>query len=226
MSKPVIVDLFYDVRSPFSWIGFEALTRYNKKFPEMQLRLRPISLVIVGRATGNSTPMDIPAKARYMAKDLQRLAEYFNLPFHLPKDVRNVMFVKGTHAALCLLTVVSQKHPEYLEELSRVFSLRIWSRDEDVTSEKSLKEACREADVPDEIIQLLIDESQTKKADEDLRKTCDKALEHGAFGVPTYVAHYEDGPKMFFGTDRLYMLCYYLKVPYPGSLNELKSSKL
>ena len=225
-TNPVLVDLFYDVRSPYTWFGFEALVRYNKRFSQMKLRLKPASLVDIGHATGNSTPMNIPAKGRWMAKDLMRLAEYFQMPFHLPKDVHNVMFVKGTHEALCLLTVVAEKYPEYLESLSREFFMRIWSKDEDVTAVDSLKQACKDASLPSDIIDNLINESQKPEAAAVLKKTAEEALGYGAFGLPTYVAHFKDESKMFFGTDRLFMLCYYLDEKYPGPLNDLKSSKL
>ena len=224
--KPVIVDLFYDVRSPFTWFGFEALIRYSKQFPQIKLILKPVSLIDIGRATGNSTPMNIPAKGQYFAKDLMRLAEYFQMPFHLPEDVRNVMFVKGTHAALCLLTVVAEKHPEYLESLSREFFMKIWSKDEDVTMHDSLKQACSDAGLPSDIIESLIKESQSPDVENTLKKTSEEAIGYGAFGLPSYVAHFEDEPKMFFGTDRLFMLCFYLNEPYPGPLNHLKPSKL
>ena len=222
----VTLDLFYDVRSPYAWVGFEALLRYAKNFSKIKLRLRPVSLVIIGKATGNSTPMNLPAKRDYMAKDLLRLAEYFQMPFNFPKDVRHVMFVKGTHEALCLLTAVAERAPEFLESLSRAFFLRVWSKDEDVTSEDSIRQACIAAEMPLNLIDELIKESQKPEANLALNKTCEEALEHGAFGVPTYVGHFGDGPKMFFGTDRLFLLCHYLNVPFPGPLNELKSSKL
>ena len=225
-TSPIVVELFYDVRSPYAWLGFEALNRYNQKFSQMKLCLRPVSLMQIGRATGNSTPMDIPAKAKYMSKDLIRLAEYFEIPLRFPKDVRHVMFVKGTHAALCLLTVVAEKYPAYLENLSRSFFLRVWSKDEDVTSSESIYQACIDAGIPENEIEGLIQSSLTENAAAALEKTSQEALKYGAFGVPTYVAHLPKGPIMFFGTDRLFMLCHYLNVSFPGPLNTLKSSKL
>lgn len=222
----IVVELFYDVRSPFAWFGFEALNRFNKKFSQMTLKLRPVSLVQIGRATGNSTPLNLPAKAAYMTKDLRRLAEYFEMPLQFPKDVRHVMFVKGTQAALCLLTVVAEKRPSFLESLSRSLFLRIWSKDKDVTSEESLKEASIEAGIPLNDVDSLIQASQAESAATALEATGKEALKYGAFGVPTYVAHLPDKPITFFGTDRLFLLCHYLNEPFPGPLNDLKSSKL
>lgn len=47
--------------------------------------------------TGNKPPGLVPNKFSYMAKDLDRLAIYFDVPLHPPADPFEVMFQKGKH---------------------------------------------------------------------------------------------------------------------------------
>lgn len=56
------VELFYDVVSPYSYLAFELLTRYNKRWQNMELKLRPAYLRDVMIKTGNQSPGTVPAK--------------------------------------------------------------------------------------------------------------------------------------------------------------------
>lgn len=77
MSRKVIVDFFYDVISPYSYIAFEILSRYNSgQWVNAALRLRPASLAHIMQASGNKPPMMVAAKAAYMPKDIHRQGEH------------------------------------------------------------------------------------------------------------------------------------------------------
>lgn len=47
--------------------------------------------------TGNKPPGVVPNKFMYMTKDMERLADYFNVPLAAPSDPFEVMFKKGTY---------------------------------------------------------------------------------------------------------------------------------
>ena len=51
----LVVELFYDVVSPYTYIGFEALCRYRQPW-DMELRLKPIFLAALMREAGNQSP--------------------------------------------------------------------------------------------------------------------------------------------------------------------------
>ncbi|XP_076809028.1 glutathione S-transferase kappa 1-like [Clavelina lepadiformis] len=224
--EKVTVDLFYDILSPYSWVGFEALTRYRQKYDFIDLRLRPVFLGGIMSGTGNKPPGMVPAKAKYMRHDLERLCKYFDLPFNRPKNEFEVLFKKGSLSAQRLLTLVASKYPLKLEDLSRQLSIRVWSKDLDVTTIDSLTSACKDAGFSESEINSLINDFNSENVKKALQETTALAMQFNAFGVPTYVAHLPDGPQVFFGTDRLFMLAHFLKVPFPGALNNFKSSKL
>ncbi|XP_076809030.1 uncharacterized protein LOC143452080 isoform X2 [Clavelina lepadiformis] len=48
-----------------------------------------------------------------------------------------------------------------------------------------------------------------------LKNNTKLAIGQGVFGVPTYVAHFRTGPELFFGSDQLFLLAYYLNITFP-----------
>ena len=82
MSKAV-VDFYYDVVSPWSYIGFEVLLRYQSSW-NIDINLRPVFLGGVMQGSGNQPPATLPAKATYGMIDLNRSARYYGLEISMP----------------------------------------------------------------------------------------------------------------------------------------------
>lgn len=97
LGKKVLVDLFYDVTSPYSYISFVNFTRYTKKWENMELNLRPVYLAGIFSATNNTANVMVPAKGKYMMKDLPEISKFFNIDFKFPKDPEDLWFVEGSH---------------------------------------------------------------------------------------------------------------------------------
>jgi len=208
--KKVFVDLFYDIVSPYSYLCFEVLTRCNREWPNMDLQLKPVYLGGIMAGTNNVPPATVPNKAKYMHQDLPRLAKYFGVPFNFPEDIANVMFVKGTLPTQRFLTSAKRECPQQLEQLSRELFTRVWFKDEDVTTDESLKEASKKVGLPGKELESVVSALKTAEVKQCLKDTTQTALDHGAFGVPTYVVHLHDGPVMLFGLIRLFLLAQYL----------------
>ena len=79
----VEVDFYYDVVSPWSYIGFEVLLRYVEEW-NLNVTLKPVFLGGIMQASGNKPPATLPAKAAYGAADLQRSSEYYKIPISFP----------------------------------------------------------------------------------------------------------------------------------------------
>uniref|UniRef100_A0A3B4BZC1 DSBA-like thioredoxin domain-containing protein n=1 Tax=Pygocentrus nattereri TaxID=42514 RepID=A0A3B4BZC1_PYGNA len=88
-----VVELFYDVVSPYSWLGFEVGHLANVW--NLDLRFRPAYLGGVMHLSGNTSPAEVPNKAIYMATDLDRQAKYCNIPLRFPANPFEAMFEKG-----------------------------------------------------------------------------------------------------------------------------------
>uniref|UniRef100_A0A5F4WCW6 Glutathione S-transferase kappa 1 n=1 Tax=Callithrix jacchus TaxID=9483 RepID=A0A5F4WCW6_CALJA len=124
---PRTLELFYDVLSPYSWLGFEVLCRYRNIW-NINLQLRPSFIGGIMKDSGNKAPALIPRKGQYMANDIKLLRQHVQVPIQFPKDFFFVVLEKGSLSAMRFLTAVNLEHPEMLENVSRELWMRIWSR--------------------------------------------------------------------------------------------------
>ncbi|XP_060092903.1 glutathione S-transferase kappa 1 [Heteronotia binoei] len=200
-----LVDLFYDVLSPYSWLGFEVLCRYRPIW-NIELRLRPAFLGGVMNETGNQPPAMVPQRARYMTKDIPRMAKYYQVPLQAPKDFFETVIRKGSLSAMRFISAVDIAQPQFVESVSRELWMRIWNRDEDITQPESILAAAEKAGVPLEQAKKLLEMSASPEVKNRLKTTTAEAIKYGAFGMPSVVAHVDGKPELFFGSDRLELL--------------------
>ncbi|XP_052227812.1 glutathione S-transferase kappa 1-like [Dreissena polymorpha] len=218
MSAPMkkTVELFYDVVSPYTWFAFEVLCRYQNRW-NMNLRLKPVFLGGIMKGADNTRPPSANRK-QYTRKELKLLAKYFQVPLVLPTNASEMMFVKGTLKTQRFITAVDMMDSTKTEELSRQMWHRNWSRDEDITEAASLKEAGKHAGLSDTQISHGLEDMHSSKVKDRLKQFTDEALNHGAFGSPTIIAHTTDGPVMLFGSDRFPILAQVLGEKWEGPI--------
>ncbi|XP_075698547.1 glutathione S-transferase kappa 1 [Rhinoderma darwinii] len=217
MSTRKVVELFYDVVSPYSWLGFEILCRY-KNIWNIDIHLRPGFLGGIMHASGNTAPAMVPKKGSYMTKDLERLSEFYQVPLRQPSDFFHVVIKKGSLSAMRFVTAVQMSHPEFLEEVSRELWLRIWSEDKDITEPESILQAAKKAGMPEDLAKKLFSTITSPEVKNKLKETTDKALAYGVFGMPSIVAHISEKPEMFFGSDRFELLAHQLGEKWLGPM--------
>ncbi|NXX21388.1 GSTK1 transferase, partial [Podargus strigoides] len=200
-----LVELFYDVVSPYSWLGFEVLCRYQHIW-NIDLRFRPAFLGGIMQATGNKPPGLLPKRAEYMLKDIKRLAKYYQVPVQMSEDDLQRVLRTSNLGAMRFITAVDMTQPQYLEPLSREFWLRFWSQHEDISQPETLLAAAGKAGLSSEAVQKLLQMISSPAVKNRLKETTEEAIKYGAFGVPAVVAHVNDEPHLFFGSDRLELL--------------------
>ncbi|VDN31089.1 unnamed protein product [Cylicostephanus goldi] len=69
------------------------------------------------RESGNRPPGVVPAKAMYMAKDMQRNNEFWNMKLKAPKNFMELIKTKTSDTAMKLLLIVQKDHPGRLHVL-------------------------------------------------------------------------------------------------------------
>jgi len=179
------------------------------------------------KGSDNKPPMMVASKGAYMAKDLHRLRSFYQVPLKQPQNVFEVLVVKGSLSAQRLLTVVNDKKPALTEPLSRELWLRVWGRDEDITTPESLAEALKKVGVKDAEVSDLLKASADRSVADKLKEVTKEALDLEAFGAPTIIIRDKDNKKqLFFGSDRFEVLAWMLGEKYEGPLRELAASKL
>ncbi|XP_007550151.1 glutathione S-transferase kappa 1 [Poecilia latipinna] len=228
MTSKKVVELFYDVVSPYSWLGFEIICRYRNVW-NINLKFRPAFLGGIMQGAGNKPPGLVPNKFAYMTKDLHRLANYFSVPLHPPADPFEVMFQKGTLSAMRFVTAVQHMETDgdkQVEQVSRELWRRIWSEDKDVTKPESFSEAAKKAGLSDDEIEKALELSTSQEIKDKLKRSTEEALNYGAFGFPMLICHVDGKPEMFFGSDRFELMANCIGEKWLGPNPDRSASRL
>lgn len=126
------------------------------------------------------------------------------------------MFEKGSLPCQRLLVAIARDCPQYLEPVSRQLYLRIWYKDLDAIANESLAEACKDAGMPEDSIAKSVNSLSTPEIKSKLKEATMEAVDDGAFGLPAYVANINGKKKLFYGSDRIFLLAHYLGQPWLG----------
>ncbi|XP_015349233.1 glutathione S-transferase kappa 1 [Marmota marmota marmota] len=219
---PRTLELFYDVLSPYSWLCFEVLCRYQKIW-NIKLQLQPTLIAGIMKDSGNKPPGLLPRKGQYLKSELSLLKQHFQVPLRFPKDFFSVIIEKGSVSAMQFLTAVKMENPEMLEKVSRELWMRLWSREQDISEPQSILAAAEKAGLSAEQARGLLEMISTAEVKKKLREVTEVACKYGAFGLPVTVAHVDGQTHMLFGSDRMELLAYLLGEkwmgPVPPTLN-------
>ena len=183
------VEFFFDYGSPFSYLADTQLPGIAAQ-AGASITHRPMLLGAVLKATGNSSPMAVPAKARHMARELERWAKRYGVPFR-PNPfpfLRNTLRLMRGAVASRRLGIFERYHPA-------VFAAS-WADALDLGDDEVFHSVLRRAGVDADELFRAIDEQSTK---DELRWATEIAVERGVFGAPTFFVDDE----MFWGNDRL-----------------------
>ncbi len=220
-SKKVVVDLFYDIISPYSWVGFEMLCRYRHEWHSMSLRLKPFLIGGVFKESQNRSNLSITNKFEYMCKDLDRINKYYKIPIVMPKNFAEIALKKTTLKTQRFITAIDLiTKGDKTEQISRQLWKRVFVTHEDVTLPDSLREAAKKAAVSEEVVEKAIVSMEENEVKEKLRSNTSEALSYGAFGAPTIVLHLTSGPEMVFGSDRMEIIGSLIGEKYLGPLEK------
>lgn len=188
------MEYFFDLVSPYSYMAHARVGRMCEE-AGAELILRPMLLGAILNETGGKAATEIPAKERYMLRDLEMWAESYGTPLRFP-DPFPFRTLKTMRAALWL-----RDRGNLSAFVNEAFSL-YWAEG---GAPKGMKEADEDsliAEVAQRIGEdpgdVLEGASQTSSK-EALKSATAEALERGVFGAPTF---FVDG-EMFWGNDRL-----------------------
>lgn len=188
MSKTV--EFFFDLGSPASYLAYTQLPVLCRDCGAA-LVYRPMLLGGVFQATGNASPAMIPAKGRYMIRDLARYAERYGVPMRF-----NPHFPINTLSLMRLLVAVQLHQPERLDDALQALFQATWVDGVNMGDPARVAEVLAAAGLDAAALQQQIGEPAVKDA---LKATTEEAVRRGVFGAPTCFV----GDDMYFGQDRL-----------------------
>jgi len=185
---PRTLEFYFDYGSPYSYLADTQVEAIARRTGAALVR-KPMLLGGVFKATGNSSPAEQPAKAKWSAFDMPMWARYYGVPFqrnpHFP--VNTLALMRGAAAAQ-LDGVFDRYHPAMFKAM--------WVEGRNLNDAKEVAAVLTAAGLDAAKFASRIQEQDVKDR---LKATTDEAVARGAFGAPT---SFVDG-QMFFGNDRL-----------------------
>jgi len=184
------VEFFFDVGSPASYLAWTQLPGICER-TGATLVCRPMLLGGVFQATGNASPVSVPAKGRYTFIDLARFAKRYGVALRM-----NPHFPINTLTLMRAASGVQFHAPQRLQDFLRATFQAIWIDGVNLNDPALAAQVLTEAGF--DAAQLLgwAGEAEVKAF---LRTNTEEAVARGVFGAPTMFV----GSEMFFGQDRL-----------------------
>lgn len=186
MSKQV--EFFFDFGSPTSYLAWTQLPQIVEA-AGAQIVWRPMLLGGVFKASGNQSPISIPAKGRYMLQDLARFARRYDVPLafnpHFP--INTLALMRGAAGYLG-----SEQFQPYVQAVFEA----LWVQQQNLGDPEVIAAVLNAAGLDAAEFERLISDEAVKQR---LKDNTEEALQRGVFGAPTFFV----GSEMFFGQDRL-----------------------
>jgi len=184
------VEYFFDVGSPTAYLAWTQLPRIAAE-TGATIAWRAMLLGGVFKATGNTSPVTVPAKGRWMNDDITRWARRYGVRFafnpHFP--INTLTLMRGA-------TGLQMRRPANLPRYLDVVERAMWETPQNLGDPAVLAATLSAAGFDaDEFIAMVGDPEVKAK----LVATTEEAVARGVFGAPTFFV----GDAMFFGQDRL-----------------------
>ncbi|MCR9079309.1 MAG: 2-hydroxychromene-2-carboxylate isomerase [Hyphomonadaceae bacterium] len=187
------LEFFFDYMSPTSFLGWAVVPGVIER-TGAELKIRPMFLGGVMKATGNQPPGMVPAKGKYMQQDMARCCKRHGIQIFSNKH-----FPMMNTRPLTGATIRLEDDQDEQIRLMNVGFKHVWGRQDggvNTGDEAEFKEAFGSEGFDADRLWELGNDPETKAI---LRANTEEAVARGAFGAPTFFV----GDQMFFGHDRL-----------------------
>jgi 2-hydroxychromene-2-carboxylate isomerase len=184
------VEFFFDFGSPTTYLAYTQLPKIAADCGA-EIAWRPMLLGGVFKAAGNTSPVTVPAKARWMFEDMSRWARRYGVPF-----VMNPHFPINTLTLMRGATGLQMRQPGAFAAYCDVVFRALWQLQRNLGDAEVLASTLTEAGLSAEAVAALVADAEVKVR---LVATTEEAVARGVFGAPTFFV----GGQMFFGQDRL-----------------------
>lgn len=182
------LEFLFDVGSPTTYLA-------HKRMPDLIARTGaeviyvPVLLGGIFKATGNASPVTIPAKGAWMTADMSRFAKKFGVSLNF-----NPFFPINTITMMRMIAgaVGEDSFPTLVDTLFD----GMWKSRKNLGDPEVLKAVLDKAGLD---AAALLAVAETQDAKDTLKTNTETAVARGAFGAPTFFVEGE----MFFGQDRL-----------------------
>ena len=184
------VEYFFDFGSPTSYLAWTQLPRIAAE-AGAEIVWRPMLLGGVFKATGNASPVTVPAKGRWMNGDIARWAKRYGVPFRF-----NPHFRINTLTLMRGAVGLQMRQPADFMRYVDLIHRAMWESPVNLGDPMVLAATLTAAGFDAEAFMAIVADPEVKAR---LVANTEEAVARGAFGAPTFFV----GEAMFFGQDRL-----------------------
>jgi 2-hydroxychromene-2-carboxylate isomerase len=188
MSKTV--EFFFDFGSPTAYLAWTQLPKIAAE-SGATLVWRPMLLGGVFKATGNASPVTVPAKGKWMNQDIARWARRYGASFRF-----NPHFPINTLTLMRIAVGVQMRRPADFERYVDTVYRAMWETPLNIGDPAVLADVLQRAGFEADALLALAGDAEVKAQ---LAANTDEAVARGVFGAPTMFV----GEQMHFGQDRL-----------------------
>jgi 2-hydroxychromene-2-carboxylate isomerase len=189
VTAPAPVAFWFDYSCPYAYLASTRIA-HAEQLTGQRIDYRPMLLGGVFRANGTAQNlMNVlsPAKASHNFLDMNRWADLFGVPLHMPPThpMRTVEALRAT-----LVTGIDRK---VVDGFFRAY----WVENRDLTDRGTWRDVLAAAGHDADAVLARIDDASVK---DDLRARTDEAIALGIFGAPAFVS----GKELYWGQDRMH----------------------
>jgi len=182
------IEFLFDYGSPFSYLADTQLPALAAR-TGARVVYTPILLGGVLKATGNSSPIAVPAKGRYMSIELKRWAQRYRIAELINKffPINTMKLMRGA---------IASQQLGLFERYHAVIFPAFWREGLNLGDDEVVTRVIEAGGLPAAEIARTSETSEVKDL---LRRNTDGAVARGMFGAPAFFV----GDRMYWGNDRL-----------------------
>ena len=184
------LEFHFDFGSPTSYLAYTQLPRIARD-TGASVVYHPMLLGGVFKATGNASPVSVPAKGRWMGEDIARWAKRWGVPFafnpHFP--INTLTLMRGAVG-------LQLRQPGSFQRYADAVFHAMWVAQRNLGDAPELAAVLAVAGFNAAEFTALVADAEVKAR---LVAHTDASVARGVFGAPTCFV----GGQMFFGQDRL-----------------------
>lgn len=183
-------EFFFDFGSPTTYLAYTQLQQIATA-RDAEVVWRPMLLGGVFKASGNASPVTVPAKGRWMLGDMALWAKRYGVPFRM-----NPAFPVNTLALMRGAAGLQLRHSQdFRAYVDAIFSA-MWVEPRNLNDAAEVEAVLREGGFDPAQFAAMIADAEVKEA---LKRNTEEAVARGVFGAPTFFVN----GQMYFGQDRL-----------------------
>ncbi|KAL2808599.1 thioredoxin-like protein [Aspergillus granulosus] len=208
MAAPKIT-LYYDIVSPFAYMAFHIL-RNSPTFSKCELTFVPIFLGGLMSMCGNTTPISIKNKSKWINVERLRWARYFSVPIAEKAPEGFPQLTLGVQRAL---TAISQKAPDQLAPATEAIWNEFWVKGNGKATQPEgfipiLENVLGKAEA-----KAIVEAANGPEIKARFSANTQQAFDSGAFGLPWFECTNSKGEtERFWGIDHLGQVADFLEL--------------